>query len=272
MLRPRRGRDESDDAREEQGDPELARRVLAHTGTPEERLEQLLERHRQDLDEQAGRVEEAMADLERREQLLTDMRASVERLLRLGATDLDAREQELQGLGRELAERDARLREAEEELSRRRGELGAVELRREALEQRERALAAREVELAVESDQPEAGPAEESAQDVEPGEEAAAEPDEPAATARTEPDDTGPEDAEPAEAEAPPTSLLFLPGPGYRLVAIEGVELDAGSEYEHAGEPYVVARVGPSPLPGDSRRCAYLERGASSPSASSGSS
>ena len=91
----------------------------------------------------------SMADLERREELLRDMRASVERLLRLGTKDLTEREVELQELGREFMEREARLSAEEAELNRRRSELGAVELKREAVEQRERALAAREEELAA---------------------------------------------------------------------------------------------------------------------------
>jgi hypothetical protein len=40
----------------------------------------------------------------------------------------------------------------------------------------------------------------------------------------------------------------------------------AGDEIEIDGEQLQVARYGPSPLPGDRRRCVYLVRGRRSPS------
>jgi hypothetical protein len=57
----------------------------------------------------------------------------------------------------------------------------------------------------------------------------------------------------------PPASghLLFLPG--YELVEREGAPPAPGGRLEHAGFAYVVLRHGPSPLPGDRRRCAFLE-------------
>ena len=52
--------------------------------------------------------------------------------------------------------------------------------------------------------------------------------------------------------------LLFLPrGHGYELVEREGVAPDAGAEVQLEGR-FLVTKVGPSPLPGDERRCAYL--------------
>ncbi len=180
-----------------------------------------------------------MADLERREELLRDMRASVERLLRLGTRDLTDRELELSELGREFLEREARLSAEEAEVNRRRSELGAVELKREAIEQRERLLAQRERELA----------AEERAEAVSPPPEA--EPsDEPATTRVT---------------------LLFVPGPAYRLMEVEHRSLQPGEPVEVDGEPFIVARVARSPLPHDVRLCAYLEP-RSSASESGGSS
>jgi hypothetical protein len=184
-----------------------------------------------------------MADLERREELLRDMRASVERLLRQGTTDLGERESELRELGREFIEREARLSAEEAELKRRRGELGAVELKREALEQRERALAAREEEVAAAADarSPDASQAAHEA---------------PAADSR---DSSG-------------VALAFVPGAAYRLVALDERSLHVGAVLDLDGVSYVVTRLGQAPLPGDSRRCAYLERGPSDPSASGGSS
>jgi hypothetical protein len=59
--------------------------------------------------------------------------------------------------------------------------------------------------------------------------------------------------------DVPPASghLLFLPG--YELVEREGTPPAPGRRLEHAGSVYVVLRHGPSPLPGDRRRCAFLE-------------
>jgi hypothetical protein len=55
--------------------------------------------------------------------------------------------------------------------------------------------------------------------------------------------------------------LLFLPLPdGYRLQEREGAPPARGDLVEIDGAGFSVLRQGPSPLPGDRRRCAYLER------------
>jgi len=192
--------------------PQLA----AQGGTPEERLERLLTERQRELEEKVARLEESALDLERREGLLRDSRASLERLLRLGSSDLDNRELDLTRLVAELEAREQRLHEEEEQLARRRAELGAVELKRASLEQRERALEERERVLG------------------QPGGNGA-----------------------PAETEAT-IVLAFVPGPQYRLVELAPVSARPGEALAVEGDEYTVARVGPSPLPGDSRRCAYL--------------
>jgi len=55
--------------------------------------------------------------------------------------------------------------------------------------------------------------------------------------------------------------LLFVSKTtGYELVDADGDVPDPGTRIElDDGTPYVVSKVGPSPRPGDSRRCAYLE-------------
>jgi hypothetical protein len=126
----------------------LVRRVLAGGPNPEERLEELLAQRRRELDAHAEQLHASIAELERREELLRDSRASVERMLRLGTSDLEAREEELAGYLRELTQREREIAKAEEELGQRRQELGAVELKRAAVERRERAVEAREAELA----------------------------------------------------------------------------------------------------------------------------
>jgi hypothetical protein len=201
------------------------RRILASDSDPEQLLEALLAERRREIEEQAARPEKAVRDLERREQLLRDSRASVERLLRLGTSDLESREAELVELQRDVTEREERVRADESELARRREDLGAVELKRAALEARERALAEREEELARQG------------------------ADVPAPSA-------------PDEAASIRVPLLaFVPGAGYRLRELERAPLHAGETVTLDDDDYVVARMGPSPLPGDPRRCAYLVRG-----------
>ena len=244
VLSPRRKGPEGDEGRpedENDGLAALVRRILPGSPGPEERLERILAERRRELDEHAARFEETLVDLERREELLRDSRASVERLLRLGTRELDAREQDLARLVRELTEREARIREEESDLARRRSELGAVELKRAAVEGQERALEARELVLATREARLEQREAE----------------------AQLEADVS-------SEAAAP--VVLFVPGPAYRLVEIEHRPVAPGTAIRLDGDEYVVARTGPSPLPGDRRTCVYLVRGAPRPSPSAGSS
>ena len=207
----------------------VSRKHVHHDTTPEERLEQLLAERRRELEEHAGRFESAVSDLGRREVLARDARTSVERALRVGSADLDAREADLADLASELTKREAQIRAEEASLADRRSELGAVELKRAAVEQREQALAAREADLAQREEALDAREAEPSRRRVD---------------------------------DEPPSPLLaFVPGPSYRLVEIEGAAVEAGGSFEIDEEEYLVGRVGPSPLPGDPRRCAYLVLG-----------
>jgi len=216
----------------------FVRRVLTPGPSPEERLEELLAERRRELDAHAARFDASIADLERREELLRDSRASVERMVRLHTSDLEARESELTDFLRDFGEREIRLAEAEADLAKRRGELGAVELRSAAVERRERAVTAREESIA-------------------------------ALDAQRDAADTtsGPEQPNAVES----VQLALVPGPEYRLVEIGGAGLARGETYELEGEEYVVARTGPSPLPGDRRRCAYLMRGTRGVSSSANS-
>ncbi len=62
------------------------------------------------------------------------------------------------------------------------------------------------------------------------------------------------------EPEPGATYLIFVWTPGgYGLHAAEGNAPEAGTRLSIAGAEHVVARLGPSPLPGDPRRCAYLD-------------
>jgi hypothetical protein len=210
----------TDSSRDDERRGGIVRRVLAAGPNPEERLEELLAQRRKELDAHAEQLHASIAELERREELLRDSRASVERMLRIGTSDLEAREEELASYLRELTERGQEIAHAEEELGQRRQELGAVELKRAAVERRERAVEAREAELA---EREAAAPA--------------------------------------ARDEKEPVELAFVPGARYALVDLDVTLLTPGLELEVEDEVFVVTRVGPSPLPGDSRRCAYLTRG-----------
>ena len=87
--------------------------------SPEDRLDDLLLERRRELDAQVARLVETVTGLERREELVRDSRASVERVLRMGATDLDLRESELADRITEVAAREERLQAGEEELAQR---------------------------------------------------------------------------------------------------------------------------------------------------------
>ena len=72
-------------------------------------------------------------------------------------------------------------------------------------------------------------------------------------------------DAEPSAVPNPAPSVnghvLFVPWPdGYRLLEREGAPPARGDMVELGEDGFSVLRLGPSPLPGDRRRCAYLER------------
>jgi hypothetical protein len=62
-----------------------------------------------------------------------------------------------------------------------------------------------------------------------------------------------------AAADAAP-HLLFVPSAdGYVLLERNGSAPAAGATADVDGVAFVVLRLGPSPLPGDRRRCAFLE-------------
>jgi hypothetical protein len=53
-------------------------------------------------------------------------------------------------------------------------------------------------------------------------------------------------------------SLLFAWSPaGYRLRELDGAAPEVGTELDDDGHRLLIVKVGPSPLPGDRRRCAY---------------
>ncbi|MGL6279604.1 MAG: hypothetical protein ACRC50_08645, partial [Gaiella sp.] len=131
----------------------------------------------------------------------------------------------------ELGRREVELVAREQAVEERRRELGAVELLRASVERREEALARREEEL------------ERASAAVAAAAEAAA------ATQAAAPLDHARDDAH----------VVVLPRDGYRLVARPGPAPPAGTSLDLDGLTFSVTHVGRSPLPGDDRRCAFLE-------------
>ncbi len=65
---------------------------------------------------------------------------------------------------------------------------------------------------------------------------------------------------EPEPAEAGPGHVLFVWTPsGYALLARAGEPPPVGTEVGVSGGRLVVSKIGPSPLPGDRRPCAFLD-------------
>jgi len=59
---------------------------------------------------------------------------------------------------------------------------------------------------------------------------------------------------------SPVSHVLFVSTPnGYELHEREGDPPPVGSEVEEQNARFVVSKVAASPLPGDGRRCAYLQ-------------
>jgi hypothetical protein len=184
------------------------------------------------LGETADRVAAEVAGLVERERAVGERERRLDERLERDAHVLDERRDELAALARDLVERQRGV----EELDRRAGELDGREQR---LASREEELHAREArlladELAVRRRSDELDLREEAL---------AALPQPPSSGPRSEPD----------------RCLLFVPqADGYRLLSIDIAPPAPGERLELEGEPFSVVRLGPSPLPGDHRRCAYL--------------
>ena len=62
------------------------------------------------------------------------------------------------------------------------------------------------------------------------------------------------------------THLVYLVDGGYRIVERDGHVPAVGASVDVDGRPFVVVSTGRSLLPGDRRRCAYLEPTRTAPS------
>ena len=192
--------------------------------------------HGRELEQRSLELRSAVGELEQRESRARELHARVEQILREGAAELDLRQAELVVRVAELDRREAAVAEREAAVEGRRRELGAVELRRAALERREEALTVREDEL------------ERRAGEL-------------AALARRLEELGGVlGELQSRRALRDDEHVALLAGDRYRLVSIPGPAPSLGEVVELEGDVYLCARVTGSPLPGDDRRCALLQR------------
>jgi hypothetical protein len=223
------------------------RGLFSHTGTPaESAVEELLAERGRELELRTEQLAATVADLQRREERARELRTAVEEMLRHGSAELDERHAKLNELAAELGQREEALAAAEHGLTERRGELGAVELRRAAQERREEAVAEREatLERVAASLQERERALEQRRLEVEERER-----------------QPMPVTVQPEEQPAPieTAHLVFAAGDRYRLLEREGPPPAPGSVVELDGQRFAVQRLGASPLPGDRRRCAYVD-------------
>ena len=191
----------------------------------------------QELELRSVELRNAIGKLETHEARARALHARVEQILREGAVELDLRQAELVVRASELDRREAAVAERDAAVEGRRRELGAVELRRAAVERREEAVALREGEL------------------ERRGEELA--------ELARHLDELGDVLGE-MQARRPVVRddeyLALLAADRYRLVEMDGPVPAFGAEIDVEGGRYRCLRVTTSPLPGDDRRCALLQR------------
>jgi hypothetical protein len=269
------------------------RSLFSATDDGEAAVEELIAEHGRELEYRTRQLAATISDLERREERTRELRAAIEDMLRRGSAELDERHADLNAFAHDLAQREAELAAAERELADRRQELGAVELRRAAAERRETALNEREAELArreaslrqtaedlTAREQDEADDSAATAElvarraELDTRERELAQRDTNLTARKDALDRRAAElDARAAAAAAqaaqipgpqpapePETAhLVFLSSERYRLLEAEGPAPAAGAVLELEGDRFLVVRVGASPLPGDRRRCAFVE-------------
>jgi uncharacterized protein (DUF3084 family) len=189
-----------------------------------------------ELEQRSAELRTMVGELEQRESRARALHLRVEQILRDGAAELDLRQAELTVRASELDRREASVAERETAVEARRRELGAVELRRAAVERREDAAGLREEEL------------ERRAGEL--------------ATLARRLDELGGVLGE--MRTRPPLRedeyVALLAGDRYRLVDVPGAPPASGAMVDVEGDRYVCIRATTSPLPGDDRRCALLER------------
>ena len=187
-----------------------------------------------ELEVRSEKLLTAVHDLERREERARELHMRVEQILREGSAELDERQAELNARTAELDRREVELATAEERVTDRARQLGAVELRRAAVERREESVRARAIEL------------ERQAREL--------------AVLATRLDKVGRAGVV-ADPTPPETAHVVLTvADRYRLLERDGPTPTPGDRVELDDGMYRCVRVTSSPYPADSRRCALLER------------
>lgn len=188
----------------------------------EDAVTELIAERGRELEQRSVQLRAAVDELEQRETRAREFHARVEQILRDGAAELDLRQAELTARASALDGREALIAEREAAVEGRRRELGAVELQRASVERREAAVRLQEEQLARRLDEPGSSGAQPTVRDDE--------------------------------------YVALLAGDRYQLMTLPGPPPVEGAAVDIDGELHRCARVTSSPLPGDDRRCALLER------------
>jgi DNA repair exonuclease SbcCD ATPase subunit len=233
--------------RRELGAVELLRAAVERREAAAAEREETLERIAADLAER----ERALADLERRVAALVAREAELDTRssaletrsseLDTRSTELDAREDRLQSVAAETERARHAVSAAQAAVSSRETMVGDLEATRRELELEAELLARRSAQMVEEQTALESGRGElaRAVAVVSSG--------------------LGLGTTTPAAPDPGTSHLLFVPGDRYRLEQLEGPAPGVSDDVVLDGALYRVVRVGRSPLPGDPRRCAYLE-------------
>ena len=231
-------------------------KALFSATNDEDAVDALIVERGREIEERTEQLQTTVSDLERREKQTGKLRSAVEEMLRHGSAELDERHAALAAMALDLGARDEKVRDDERDIAVRKQELGAVELRRAAVERREKAATDRERTL----EQIAAGLARRGLHLAEAeGADVTAGPEEHVQVVSDASGDPRPPDPDDAPEPDVAGHILYLLGDGYRMVERDGVAARIDAVVEVDGLQFVVTRVGRSPLPGDSRACAYLE-------------
>ena len=198
----------------------------------EDAITELIAERGRELEQRSVQLRAAVDELEQRETRARELHTRVEQILHDGAAELDLRQAELTARASELDGREALIAEREAAVEGRRRELGAVELQRASLERREAAIQLQEEQLERRGVE-----LEELARRL---------------------DEAGSSPARPIARDD--EYIALLAGDRYQLMTLPGPPPTHGAAVEIDGELYRCTRVTSSPLPGDDRSCALLER------------
>jgi hypothetical protein len=206
----------------------------------ENAITELLAEHTRELETRASELRSSMTELERREGRTRELHARVEQVLRGGSAELDVRHSELVVRATELDRRETEIAQAELQVEERARAFGAVELRGAVVERRERVLRDGQADLDKREAELRKREWNVAMREVELGS-----------------DETPGLDA-PAD-----MYVAFTLEDGYRLVEQDGAVPAPGDIVELETGMHRCLRVTASPYPSDRRRCAVLERIAS---------